>query len=105
MYALFVREPNARIHLALTFLAIAGGWYFQISSYEWLAIIGCVGLVMAAESFNTAIEEILDLLHPDKHDRVALAKDLAAGGVLWTALAALLVACFIFVPKIIILFN
>lgn len=63
----------------------------------WWALIGVmVGLVLAAELINTALEHLADHLHPDHHPRIGLAKDCAAGAVLilsatavWVALLAL----------------
>ena len=49
------------------------------------------GLVLAAELINTALEQIIDLLHPGQHPMMKLAKDCAAGAVLISAITALAV--------------
>ena len=97
---LFSSQRNAVIHLLLMFCAIVMGFMFQISNLEWIMIIFCSALVIAAEAFNTALEKMADAIHPDKHDGIGNAKDLAAGSVLITAIAALIVGIIIFLPKL-----
>lgn len=97
---LFSSQRNATIHLLLMFCAIVMGFLFQISNSEWIMIIFCSALVIAAEAFNTALEKMADAIHPDKHDGIGNAKDLAAGSVLITAIAALIVGIIIFLPKL-----
>ena len=72
----------------------------NIPSIEWVLIIICSGMVMAAEAFNTALEKMADTLHPEKNDGIGSAKDLAAGSVLITAIAALVIGIIIFAPKL-----
>ena len=97
---LFSSQRNAVIHLLLMFCAIVMGFLFQISNSEWIMVIFCSTLVIAAEAFNTALEKMADAIHPDKHDGIGNAKDLAAGSVLITAIAALIVGIIIFLPKL-----
>ena len=82
------------------FCAIVMGFLFQISNSEWIMVIFCSALVIAAEAFNTALEKMADAIHPDKNDGIGNAKDLAAGSVLITAIAALIVGIIIFLPKL-----
>ncbi len=95
---------NAWIHIALAILAIMLGCYFCISTPEWLALIIVIGMVFAAEAFNTAIEVDMDLTSPDYHPYARDTKDVAAGAVLITALTALAVGLIIFLPKLLLLF-
>lgn len=48
----------------------------------WALLLMNCGLVLAAELFNTALENALDHLHPEQHDAIRIAKDCAAGAVL-----------------------
>lgn len=100
--ASFVRsEHNAWIHLAAAAGAIILGWLVKIRAGEWIAIILCMAMVIAAEIINTAIEKIMDHLSPARHPAVKTIKDLAAAAVLVTALAAIVIALIIFIPKFI----
>jgi len=92
------------IHLVAAALVIAGGFYFAISTTEWIMIILCIGMVMAAEIFNSAIEELTNLVSPQYNKKAAVIKDMAAGSVLVCAIVALIVGLIIFTPKIIALF-
>jgi len=59
----------------------------------WWAIIGMmVVLILAAELLNTALEHLVDHLHPDQHPTIGLVKDCAAGAVLILSIGALWVA-------------
>ena len=101
---LIKEEHNARIHIVATVLVIISGLIFKISHLEWIAVIFAIGLVLAAEILNTSIENLADFVSPDKHNRIRKVKDLAAAGVFVSAIAALLVGLFIFLPKILQLF-
>jgi len=59
-----------------------------------------IGLVMGTEGINTAFEEIADFIHPEQHPKIGYLKDIAAGAVFFTAIAALVIACIIYIPKI-----
>ena len=96
--ALLLREHNAWLHLGAACTATAVGWFFGISRTEWCLVAFAVGGVLAAEAFNTAIETLADALAPEQNPAVGKAKDLAAGGVLLTSLAAAVVGLLIFVP-------
>lgn len=94
-------EPNARIHLAATAAVTAAGIFFRCSPGEWAVLAIATGCVWTAELLNTAIEKSMDLLHPDHHPLVKNIKDMAAGAVLIAAIAAIVAAGCIFLPKMI----
>lgn len=96
-------QRNARIHLALTVLAIVLGLWLGLTSVEWAVLSLTVGLVFLAEGLNTAIEATVDLASPDPHPLAKIAKDAAAGAVLIAALTALAVAAFLFLPRLLAL--
>lgn len=98
----FTHEINLRIQLTAFLLVILAGIYLELSIPEWLAILTVSGLVMALELINTALEKVLDLIKPRFTDQAGTIKDMAAGAVLIASFAALIVACFIFIPRIIL---
>ncbi len=97
---LFSTQRNARIHLIFFVLTGACGIIFGISLVEWSLIFLASGVVMAAEAFNTALELLADVVHPAQHSMVGWAKDVAAGAVLITAIAAVGIGLIIFIPKL-----
>jgi diacylglycerol kinase (ATP) len=57
------------------------------------------GLVLGIESLNTAVEKMADFIHPEFHDRIGFIKDIAAGAVMFAAIAAIVIGSLIYVPK------
>ena len=57
----------------------------------WALCVIAAVLVLAAELFNTALETLIDHLHPEIHPSIKTAKDCAAGAVLVLSAGALLV--------------
>lgn len=96
---LFLKKThNSWIQLCFLSATIILGFYFNITSVEWMMIVLASGLVLAAEAFNTAIEIDMDLTSPDYHPHARDTKDVAAGAVLISAFAAVIIGLIIFVP-------
>jgi diacylglycerol kinase len=94
------QESNFQIQIALGIAAIILGTYFRLISTEWIFVIAASGMVLSAELWNTALEELCDMLEPSHDPHVAKIKDLAAAGVLMASIAALAIGLIIFLPKI-----
>ncbi|MCQ2559780.1 MAG: diacylglycerol kinase family protein [Clostridia bacterium] len=93
-------QLNMKIHLGVTFLVFIVGWVVGLSRMEW-AIIGlAIALVLAAETFNTALEYLADALSPGFHPLIGQAKNAAAGAVLIAAILAALIGLLIFLPHL-----
>lgn len=105
MAELIRHEHNARIHIAAALAALTLSAILRISPLEWVAIILCIALVLAAEAANTAIEALADKTTPYPHPLIKKAKDTAAAAVLILALASVIVAAIIFIPRLISLLN
>lgn len=71
------KEQNLSFHLITTAVVIAAGFFFGITRTEWIVIILCIGVVIAAELFNTAIEKLVDLVSPERHPIAGQVKDIA----------------------------
>lgn len=93
-------EPSIQVQTGVAMAITIAGFYFKISRMEWIAQTLCIGLVMGIEGINTAIEDIADFIHPDRHPSIGRLKDIAAGAVGIAALVAIIVACLIYIPKI-----
>lgn len=92
------KEHNAWIHCAAIIAVTIAGIRFEITRTEWLVILLCFAMVLAAEAFNTAIERLVNLVSPDYHPIAGDVKDIAAGAVLICAIFAALIGLIIFVP-------
>lgn len=95
------KEHNAWIHTGATAFVLILGFTFHLSFYEWIAIVFCIGLVFAAEAFNTAIERLVNLVSPEFNRAAGDVKDIAAGAVLICAVTAAIIGLLIFLPKVI----
>ena len=93
-------QPNMRIHLLAAVLVVAAGWFFSVSTTEWIILIIAISLVLMAEAFNTALEYLTDLVSPDHHPLAGKVKDVAAAAVLLMAIGAATVGLIIFLPKL-----
>jgi len=93
-------QRNARIHLSVALLVIALGLWLGLNRTEWAIIILTIGLVLAAESFNTVAEAAVDLATAEYHPLAKIAKDVAAGAVLLTAITAIVVGLLILGPPL-----
>lgn len=96
-------QHNAWIHLAATVAAIALGFFFQLSRSEWCWIVLAIAIVWTAEALNTAFEFLADAATPSFHPIIRDAKDVAAGAVLVTAIAAVVIGAIIFWPHLLTL--
>ena len=93
-------EGNARVHLVATILVIALGFGFEVSKFDWVALLAAFGLVWVAELVNTALENLCDFVAPERSDAVKRVKDVAAAGVLVAALVAAGIGALVFWPYI-----
>ena len=91
---------NFRLHVAAALLVTGAGLIFHIPAVEWCIVVLAIGLVAAAECFNTAMEYLTDLAMPEHHAVAGKIKDLAAGAVLICAVAAAIAGLMVFVPRI-----
>lgn len=97
---LIKHENNFRYHMLAAIVAVSLGFYLSISTTEWLIIISMIGLVLMAEAFNTSLEKLMDILHPELHPKIGKAKDIAAGAVLIIAATAATIGIIIFAGRI-----
>ena len=94
-------EHNSRIHLFATVCVVLAGVIFRISSLEWVAVVFAIGLVFGGEIFNSAIEDLADVVCPERDERIKKVKDLSAAAVLVSAFTALIIGLIIFIPKVV----
>ena len=76
--ALFT-QPNACIHAVVMVIVIGCGVALRLAVWEWCAVCLCIGGVLMAEAFNTAIEALADKVSPGFDPLIGRAKDVAAG--------------------------
>lgn len=99
-WKLVTTEHSIMVQFSTGVLATIGGFYFDITKEEWLAQTLAIGLVLAAEGMNTAVEKIADFIHPEFHKKIGFIKDIGAGAVFFAALAAFAIGAIIYIPYI-----
>ena len=93
-------QANAWIELAALFVVAIVGIWLRISPVEWAILSLVAGMVLALEAVNTAIEAVVDLVSPDYHPQAKIAKDAAAGAMIFAVLASIGVGLAIFGPRL-----
>jgi diacylglycerol kinase len=93
-------EPNMRIHIIAGITAVMSGLWLRLNAADWRWLILAVGLVLAAEAMNTAVEQACNAISRIHNPAIKAAKDVAAGAVLITAIAAALIGVSVFAPHI-----
>jgi diacylglycerol kinase len=81
-------------------MVIALAFWVNVSRIEWVILILTIAAVWTAELTNTAIETVVDLASPEQKPLAKIAKDVAAGAVLVTAIAAILVGLLLLGPPL-----
>jgi diacylglycerol kinase (ATP) len=99
MWLLITTEHSIMVQMAIGLIVMVFGWWYRISATEWILQILAIGIVLVAESLNTAIEKICDFIHPDHHKRIGFIKDIAAGAVSFAAISAIIIGLIIYLPK------
>ena len=99
MFLLIKTEHSIMVQFVVAIIMTILGFVFDISSIEWMFQFLAIGLVLVAESINTAIEKLSDFVHPEYHKEIGFIKDIAAGAPAFAAIISVIIACLIYLPK------
>ena len=100
----YKNEQSMLIHLIVTILGIILGLIFRISLTEWAIICLILGVTLASELINTAIEAAVDLTTLEIHPLAKIAKDCGSAATFVFSMMGTIIGLIIFIPKIISLF-
>ncbi|MDR1184382.1 MAG: diacylglycerol kinase family protein [Coriobacteriales bacterium] len=89
-------QRSMRIHLCAAALVLIVGIIVRFERIEWALIAICVGLVLASELINTALEAVVDIASPTFHPKAKIAKDAAAAAVFVFAVVSVIVGLLVF---------
>ena len=93
-------QRNCRLHFIAAILVLFISVWLHLTKVELLLVFLAIALVLVTEIINTSIEVTVDLVTKGKyHPLAAVAKDVAAGGVLVAAANAVIVGYMVFFPK------
>ncbi|MEK6951393.1 MAG: diacylglycerol kinase family protein, partial [Nanoarchaeota archaeon] len=93
-------QPNYKVHLFFSLLALLMSWFFNISQIEFIIIFLLIIIGFVIETINTGIEATTDAITKQTRDEIRIAKDVSAAAMLIFAFGAVLIAGYIFIPKI-----
>ena len=107
IFSAFATEGHLRFHLVAAFFVLLFAYISEMNSSQWGILLVSIGLVFAAELFNTAIELLCDLYTKDFNPIIGRIKDIAAGAVLFSAICAagVALALFVFTGKLFYAFE
>lgn len=93
-------NQNLRFHFFAAIVVIILSIIFKINPFE-MGVLGVMILVViVSEMMNTVIEEMVDLITTEHRQQAKIAKDVAAGMVLVSALGSIIVGILVFGPHI-----
>lgn len=91
-------ERSFAIHLPLAASVIAAAAFFRVSAVEWLVLVLCITLVIAAELLNSALERMAKAVTQERNVHIGAALDIAAGAVLVASIGAVVCGLLVFLP-------
>ena len=94
-------QQNMRFHIIAGITAIALGIGLGVPLSQWSALVFAITVVLVAEALNSAMEAVMDIIHPDHHQMVKVVKDVMAGAALLSATGAATIGAIVFIPRII----
>lgn len=100
LWILITTEHSIISQISIGLIMCVLGFYFKISSVEWMFQILAIGLILTAESLNTAIEAVCDYIQPNFDKKIGKIKDITAGAVTFAALTAMIIGGIIYIPKL-----
>ena len=100
LFATLRTQSNIWVQIPIGILVVLAGLYFNISRADWLILVLTIAGVLTVELINTSIEVTLNYLAKEHNLNVKAAKDIAAGAVLVTCLASVVIGLIVFLPYI-----
>lgn len=95
----FLMERNIKIDVIIAVFVIMISLILKFNYIELIMIIFAIGIVLTAEMFNSAIENIVDLITTEYNERAKIIKDISSGAVLFSSITAAIVGIVILINK------
>ena len=93
-------QRNARVHVMVAIIVTVTGFLLHLSAVEFAMLFVAIMGVFIAEIFNTVFELCIDLASPNYHPLAKIAKDMAAGAVLLSAMLSVVIGLFVLGPHL-----
>lgn len=92
------------IYTFCSLIEIIAGFVFKVNGLEWILIICMLGIILAVELLNTAIEAVCNAITKEYNPLIKIAKDCGSGATFIIFIVTLILNIIIFAPKIVLLF-
>jgi diacylglycerol kinase len=94
-------QSSFSVHFFFAILVVVAAWAFTCTLLEWCVLLGCIGLVLTAEMFNSAIEILFRGFDEETRERSWPALDIASAAVLIASITAAVLGLLIFLPRLV----
>lgn len=94
------KEPSLKIHMLSAVAAVVLGLTLGLTTIEWALLVLTISMVLVLELINTTIESLTDIVSPEMREAARITKDVAAAGVLVSAIAAAVIGALLFLPRL-----
>lgn len=99
LYGLQTQE-SLRVHVAFALAVVAVAAGLQVEAWRWAILVLCIAVVVASELFNSAVEQLVRTLHPERDPAIAAVLHMAAAGVLVNAIGAVVIGLIVLGPPL-----
>jgi diacylglycerol kinase len=93
-------QSSFSVHFFCAAAAVAMCVALNCRAWEWCVILMCIGGVLTAELFNSAIEALFHGLDPQTKSRRNGSLDIAAGAVLTASVFAAIIGAVVLVGRL-----
>lgn len=98
-------EQSMLIHVIFTVIVVVLNIVLHVSGFEWLIMMLCIGMTLAAELINTAVEAAVDLVTLEIHPLAKIAKDCSSAATFVLSLMAIAIGLVVYIPYVLELFG
>jgi diacylglycerol kinase len=88
------------VHFFFAALVVVAAIVLHCTYLDWCVLLGCIGMVLTAELFNSALETLFHGLDGTTKDRLKSVLDIAAGAVLLASVTALIIGSIVFLHRL-----
>lgn len=96
----FKSEQNFKLHIMISVIVILTAVTLGFSALRMTVLLIVIGIVLALELMNTAVEKTVDLITLERHPLAKEAKDAAAGAVLVFSIFAVIIGVLLFIEPL-----
>jgi diacylglycerol kinase len=93
-------QSSFAVHFLVAILVVLAAALLRCGAMEWCLLLGCIGLVLTAELFNSCVEMLFRELPAEVRDRAWPCLDVAAGAVLIASVTAAVIGLIVFIPRL-----